>query len=431
MNKFITISLCSSILLLHFIGFIFIPIDPNVTNKIIIISGGISFLIVISNVKILFTSNPGIPFFYTLLILGFVNLLWYGFYKSSDSLYVNAYRGYLEMGKIAVFGAFSFLVLTSTNVSEVMKNHKIHLIVAAIGQVICFGCAFYQGVYLGVDRIPLSAMSGVAGEMGAATIAAYMLTFSSGYATLVLLRSDIRYKTLLFSLNFFLSFSAIIMTGTRAAIIAYPVMIIMMLIIDSKVNSLNMKKACLPLLALFIICGFIFKDQINERVKYFHSDISNYEKENSDTSIGARLAMIEAGVASSYKNFFFQSLEKRADAIKSLNDLNNNKFYGATVFLNVHLHNEIVEALSTKGIFGVILLFLFYFSLIRYIIKIREPILLSFVLAMFLFGLSDVIMHAKPIPSSWIITLYLSCAFLLASKKSGGQVESGATANNK
>lgn len=430
MKHYITNFLCGSVLVLYFIGFVFIPIDPNVTNKIIIVSGGLSFLVVISDARKFLNNNPGILFFYVLLISGSVNLIWYAIYKASDSIYVNAYRGYLEMGKMAIFSAFSFLTLTSYYFIEKIRFYKAHLIFSVIGQLICFGYSFYQGIYLGVDRIPLSAMSGVAGEMGAATIAAYMLTFSSAYAAIVLLRSNISHKIFLFSLNFFFSFTSIIMTGTRAAIIAYPIMIIMMLIIESKVNALKLKKVLIPFLALFVICGFIFKDQINERVKYFHSDISNYEMENSNTSVGARLAMIEAGIISSHKNIFFQSLEKRADIIKSLNDSNNNKYYGATVFLNVHLHNEVVEALSTKGFFGVILLLLFYFSLARYVIKIREPILLSFLLTMILFGLSDVIMHAKPIPSSWIITLYLSCAFLLASKRSTSQkIEYGSITN--
>ncbi|EFN7905693.1 O-antigen ligase domain-containing protein, partial [Escherichia coli] len=39
-------------------------------------------------------------------------------------------------------------------------------------------------------------------------------------------------------------------------------------------------------------------------------------------------------------------------------------------------------------------------------------ILLVFPASIMLFGISDVITHAKPIPASWIVCLFLSISFL-------------------
>ncbi len=58
--------------------------------------------------------------------------------------------------------------------------------------------------------------------------------------------------------------------------------------------------------------------------------------------------MVNAGIKGSPDGFNWQSLEQRAEKIKALS-AENNIYSGALLFLDVHMHNEIVEALSTKG----------------------------------------------------------------------------------
>ncbi|MDC9149831.1 hypothetical protein PSK29_06370 [Escherichia coli] len=63
------------------------------------------------------------------------------------------------------------------------------------------------------DRIPLSAMNGNIGQMGAATIAAYVITFTTLYSSIVFIKKmQSKYKWFLFYANFALSFAAVMMT---------------------------------------------------------------------------------------------------------------------------------------------------------------------------------------------------------------------------
>ncbi|EJF9052744.1 O-antigen ligase domain-containing protein, partial [Escherichia coli] len=105
------------------------------------------------------------------------------------------------------------------------------------------------------------------------------------------------------------------------------------------------------------------------------------------------------------------SLEQRAENIKALSS-ENNIYSGALLFLDVHMHNEIVESLSTKGKIGLLVLIMFYVAMIYYCIREKKYILLVFPASIMLFGISDVITHAKPIPASWIVCLFLSISFL-------------------
>lgn len=91
--------------------------------------------------------------------------------------------------------------------------------------------------------------------------------------------------------------------------------------------------------------------------------------------------MIQAGFKSSPMDFSWQSLETRGQKIIELSK-EDEKYKGATLYLDVHMHNEVIEALSTKGILGVIALLFFYFSLVWYCIKTKKYILLAFPIAM-------------------------------------------------
>ncbi|MTD38201.1 O-antigen ligase domain-containing protein [Erwinia sp. CPCC 100877] len=401
------------VLFLYFIGFVFLAIDHHISNKIINLVGMFSLLVVLLNPAYYFKGSKGHWIFIAILILGILNLSWYGYYKTPEVIYKNAYRGYLEMGKMAVFSAFSFLILTHR---DTVCKFRYHLFAACIGQVILLSRAFYQGIYIGAERIPLSAMDAVPGTMGAATIAAYIITFSAIYASCVILMSDLKYKVPLFFLNFILSFSAVVMTGTRAAIFAYPLVTFLSVVIRYRKRRTFLLKTGGVFFSALIFCGFLFKNEIEKRLDILNRDIVQYEKGNSNTSVGARFAMTEAGFSASPTGFKWQSLESRGKKIEEL-AREDAMLRSAVYYLDIHMHNEIIEALSTKGIGGVIVLLLFYLSIGLYAYKVREPLVLMFLFALVLFGISDVTMHAKPIPSAWIVCLYLFCSLVITEKR--------------
>lgn len=185
-----------------------------------------------------------------------------------------------------------------------------------------------------------------------------------------------------------------------------------MLIIEYRKQKSFMLKIVAAMLFLLLSCGFIFGKEIKGRINAVNYDVSLYvNSNNSLSSVGARLSMIKAGIESAPDGLSWQSLEERGKKIIALSE-SDNLYKGATLFLNVHMHNEVIEALSTRGILGIIFLAFFYFTLIYYSIRTKKYLLLVFPLSIILFGLSDVITHAKPIPASWIIALFLSILLL-------------------
>ena len=71
------------------------------------------------------------------------------------------------------------------------------------------------------------------------------------------------------------------------------------------------------------------------------------------TSIGARLAMQQVGISTGKAHLWGQSLEQRGEEIQRLveQDL---QLRGALEFINVHLHNEVIDTFSLKGIPGLL-----------------------------------------------------------------------------
>ncbi|POT55837.1 ligase [Citrobacter amalonaticus] len=384
------------------------PINLHITNKIILLTGFLSFLFFLTS-PVRYFDRRVIVLVAGMFLLGAIDLSWYEFYKTNDVVYKNAYRGYLEAGKMLLFCSFTLLFL---NKSKSGFNIKFHLIAVILMQLVVLLRSYYQSLILHADRIPLSAMNGNIGQMGAATIAAYVITFCALYASIVFMKLDSKYKWVFFYINFTLSFVAVMMTGTRAAIVSYPMITIAMLYIQHRNQRVFLFKGLAGVFILLFGCGLLFSKEIENRVKSLQNDINLYTtKNNSRSSVGARFSMIRAGVEVAPEGLSWQSLEQRAINIKELSK-ENNIYKGATEFLDVHMHNEVVEALSTKGVFGVIFLLFFYTTMIYYCIREKQYLLLVFPAAIILFGLSDVITHAKPIPAAWIVCLFLSTSLL-------------------
>lgn len=402
---FIVVFLC-------FVGGVLIPINTDYANKIVIVVGFTSF------VMLMLERQGGVSkgtlfFAVALFILGAIDLLWYASYKTEYVIYKNAYRGYLEAGKMFVFGAFAFIYMSK---SSRKVNFKFHIIASVLMQAIIYIVSLYQYYWLGARRIPLSAMDGGIDQMGAATIAAYMITFCSLYSSIVFINLSTKYKWFIFYVNFLLSFSVIIMTGTRAAIFTYPFIVAIILFAQYYRNKLFLAKCIGGIFISLMICGLVFQQYVNHRITQLQRDIVSYQtSDNSVSSVGARFSMVMAGFKSAPEGLEWQSLEQRASKIIALSK-ENTIYQGATEFLNVHMHNDVIEALSTKGVVGVVTLVLFYVALIIYCLSEGRYALLVFPASIILFGISDVITHDKPIPASWIICLLLS-SLLLKNKR--------------
>lgn len=391
------------ILLLCIISIILVPFKPNITSKIFNLAGIMAVIIVLISPKYYFNKKTLIisaPLF----LIGLSNLAWVELYKTSDSIYKNVYHGYFQMGKIAIFG--SFILLCIEKQKNAIKLTQLHLGTALVIQLSIFTYALYQAIYLNYPRVELSF-----GNASNATGAAYAIIFLSLYSQAMILQSKIKLSYIFYFISLIFTYIVIILTETRAAILVYPVVSIFVFSLfmfkESAINKMNKRILIVPLLIL-LSCGLFFQDAITHRMNLAAQEGMLYIEKGKTSSVGDRLSMIKAGFYSSSNNLFWQSAEERNSKIIELAK-KDKSFRGATQHFNAHLHNDLVETLSTKGwISGVMLTLAFYFSVVLYAIKYdKNPFLLGFAISIITLGFSDTLIISTQVSLTWCLVLIL------------------------
>ena len=80
---------------------------------------------------------------------------------------------------------------------------------------------------------------------------------------------------------------------------------------------------------------------------------------------------------------------------------------GALPFVDSHLHNDLIDTLSTRGIPGVVLTILAFSAIFIYALRTaKEPYILILLFSLLVVGLSDVILFSKPVPTAVFVTNY-------------------------
>lgn len=359
-----------------------LPFFPDTGRDLFYLSGYIAFFCFIFNLKY-FTSNkknlllPALFFSYS-----FVTIIWLVIYKEPGD-YINIYRSYMNTSRLII--ATSFVLLLALNEKLDLQRKVIYFCIAA--GVIINLYAFYQGVFLKAIRIELA--------FDRATIVAYMLTAISLIMMQSILMLKSRYRLFFYAFGFMLSFAAIVFTGTRAAMLLYPLLIGLSVLTTKSVISHRHKIIIILLLPLMLaVCGFIFKDKISKRIEDAQKNFQMIGVEDVDNSIFSRVWMQVIAIKTGNNSPFGQSAEQRAaEAIAIINE--DPKLYNAKRYLDVHMHNEVLETYSLKGIIAVIILVAIYASLVmRSFRPERNPMLLGVSAALILYGLSDVLIFS-------------------------------------
>lgn len=395
----VTMGLC-------FLSLLLLPFEQGYALKSLRIAGEIALLaIVISPKKYLKSEHKYIAL--SLLALSILSFLWFRIYKTPDSEYVGAYMNYRDWSLAGLFTAFVIPVVTSMRERSEKIMNNIHLFIALLVNLIYIVYAYYQFFILNESRATLSLAYGPN-----ATGAAYTITFISLYALIAISKLVTKFRLSLLIIIGFANFIAIAATGTRAGIIVYPIIIIIIFWNELKRHSMQTKKNSIySFVFLIIASGILLYKPIMERVNDLKSDIAQYNENNTVTSVGARFAMYKTGIESSYNNYTGQSLEERGYKIKKIVE-NNKELSGALLFLGIHLHNQMIDTLSTTGWLGVVLNMLFLISIITFIHKKNITLMYSFVVPLVLYGLSDVLAYAVPVPLAWLLTLTLICSLV-------------------
>ncbi|MNV58781.1 O-antigen ligase [compost metagenome] len=105
----------------------------------------------------------------------------------------------------------------------------------------------------------------------------------------------------------------------------------------------------------------------------------------------SRLTMQIIGVRTGNLAPLGQSAEQRGEEIKAI-VAKQPELYGVMPYINVHMHNELLETYSLKGVWGALFLLALYIGLFVSSLKPhRNALLLGVTFSLFVYGLSDVI----------------------------------------
>ncbi|MBJ7223410.1 O-antigen ligase family protein [Brenneria sp. L3-3C-1] len=371
------------------------PFSTIVAGWVFYLTGSLSVFYVMTHLKTIAATKRLLTIPLCLLLLGLTNLVWYHQYYQPDTAFSAVYNAYETSAHACILGAF--ILLTTLHIAREKQKFQLPCILAICA--LTLGYAFYQSLFSGVHRIGL--------VFGPATSAAYFLTFIGALSAQAILTLSTPCKYYLYMAHFLLMTIAILLTETRAAIFVYPIVGATILLSEVRHNRRLFIKAFAGSVITVLLCSFLFQETIHQRTNDLINDIRNYSMNNSKTSVGARLAMYQAGVQVGEDALFGQSAEQRSVRIVQLAEQDPG-LAGAVGFLNVHLHNEAIDAFSLKGLPGAFILLMLYAALIYFSVFIlRSHLLAAMIFALLMYGLSDVILYSRDMLIAWLLTFCL------------------------
>ena len=362
-------------------------INPDEALKVFIACAVLSLPIIGKHSKSLLSDKKNLLLPVMLLLFGLVQIIWVEIFKEPGSSFTGAYRSYQNGGKVMIFAALIVTALQSP-IACAMKDRitRYWVIATAVGLYL------FAGYQLLTSPDPLNYRVELGFEHP--TGAAYALTFVALLASQAIINLRLKHTILLYLLHFLVSLAVITITQTRAAILVYPVLSIGLFFLHYRHNRTVLLRTLLAFIVLAGLAAIPLKPVIEKRYNSFVTDLHFYSKNNSNTSIGARLAMQQAGIDVGKKHYWGQSLEQRDAEIKAFSQ-QDTSLKGALQFVDVHLHNEVIDTFSLKGISGVIALLFLYLAMFLKAYTQRSPLLFIISSAIVIYGLSDLLLYAK------------------------------------
>ena len=382
-------------------------VNPDEALKIFIFSTVLSLPLIGKNLKHVCSNKKNLVLPFMLLLFGLLQIIWVEIFKQPGSAFTGAYRSYQNGGKVMLFAALVMTALTSrAPCANKTRITSIWVILTAIGLYLFAGYQLVNQPDLLSYRLAL----GFEHQTGTA----YALTLIGLLASQAIINLRIKHTVSLYLLHFLISLAVIITTQTRAAILVYPTLSIGLFLMHYRHNGTMLIKALLAFVILVGLAVIPLKPVVENRYQNFMLDVHAYSQNNSNTSIGARLAMQQVGIEAGKVHLWGQSLEQRSDEIQQLT-LQHPSWQVALIFVNVHIHNEIVDTFSLKGIPGIVVLLLLYTAMFLRAYWQRSPLLFVISGAIAIYGLSDLLLYAKGEALSSVLAL---CVAVMLSSNS-------------
>ncbi|AYN28196.1 O-antigen ligase family protein [Buttiauxella sp. 3AFRM03] len=317
---------------------------------------------------------------YPIILLGVVKLIWF-LWLGRDATGYNTYSDQLGAGKKLLLGGILVFYITQCSYyirAIKCKNVMLAIIGFAFLSATCY--AFWQ-FYHGMGRVEMA--------VNRATISAYIYSTLSMVCIYFLYLQKKPVCYVIAALAILLSFVVIILTGTRAAIILHLLIIALMTVYYFK--KIHIKSTLVVLIIAMLAVLSLYKNYIHPKIEQTYNEVTLYQEGRDNTSLGSRFSMWTVGI----KNFgnapFGQTMQSRLNYSDEFTS--ENPQYRTTMeFINVHLHDEMIETLSLQGIFGGLSLLWFYVSICWIALRERNTPLLFTMNGLITYGLSDVLL---------------------------------------
>ncbi|MEX7882176.1 O-antigen ligase family protein [Klebsiella pneumoniae] len=336
--------------LLYLFTFMLFYAAPVEMRKIYYLAGYLTFFVALLGCRSLTSWKNNRDIAGATALFGLTLLGWYAL-NFTHSEYWSIYDSYKETGKVLLITALIVFLVSNLRFSFPAERFSWLLIVAGLATN---AYAIYQGLEIESVRLQI--------ELDRATVIAYIFTMTNIVMLAAILELKSQYRYFLFLLAALSGFAAIAYTETRAALLTFPVLIILLLIVHPRVRKKQLLKLGTAFIVMLALLAIAFHQKLTDRYQGLRNDVSQYQDNNSVSSIGSRLAMFQSGLQAALDAPFGESAERRNDNIKRQVE-KKPKLTGALDYMDVHMHNELIENFSLRGVGGVITLIIFYATL--------------------------------------------------------------------
>lgn len=383
-NQSIIQSITAFLFLCCMVGFYTIFLNNGKGREILYFSSTLFMLVGVFGVKWQDKPKQNIALVATLFAMSLSYLLWYYMFRSPGD-FKSLYTQFQRLGRSLMMTSVLVFIVSNTLV------RLPHALVKSIFILGGLGINLYA-IYLAYD----TQFNRVTLDIQTATTAAYTLTLLDIFMLHSLLQLRGKWRYVFFQAAFFLGYCAIITTGTRSAMIVYPIVTVGILSFDPFFTRKKLMILLAATLTAMIIALTMLKSIIHTRFLALETDVELLQNDISATSIGSRIALLQIGWEAGLLAPFGQSVESRSETAKQLGS--RDPLLNVTEeHLHNHMHNDILESFSLRGIPGVTILCIFYLALLVTALRSnnRNICLLMIATSMMLYGISDVIFFQR------------------------------------
>lgn len=326
-----------------------------------------------------FNNKSFLLFFGVILILGLTRLVWAIVFKNTH--FTDIVDNYHTTGKRLIISAFVFYYFYHFRHLLQSNALKLGVVIMLAGLLISLWYGHAEHSHT-LQRVKWTSDAATTGSGLAFFVCMMAAIFVRACFKMT------RFSLCLFVIVFLINMDMVLLTETRAAIFLTPV--IYFLFFLNFYHNISRKLKVILLLLLIVTASSVVYFTW-DRMSQISRDISEYST-NNDTSVGARFSIWKAGWYSVEPDLFGQSVDKRYEKAEEYLHEYERANPEAVKNIAYHLHNDLLETLSLQGIFGFVMLILFYISGCYFALKNGgrgNAFVLFIVFPVFSFGITD------------------------------------------